>query len=537
MNQKLERLTRDALENIWDQYPEDASTQGVHKHDSRLSRWSAEARADFAARLEADLRSVQRVVEEEKLSPRDRRDARLLEAGLRMHLCELREVRPAERNPGHALSIALDGVFILLVREHAPLEERLGRVADRCEDLPRVLREARAALNDVPVIFAQYALNVCDGTKDLLDGALLPLAATVKEPLRSRVRDAAARALAAVKSYRAEIEHDVLPRASGAFAVGRATFEFKLRNDHFLDYDAPSLRALGERVYADTLREMQAVADGIRPGTPLAQVLAELKHDHPPREKFLDAYRDEMVRARDFVAAKKLATLPPGEELAVIETPAHLRSVVPFAAYQAPAPYEKRQMGFFFVTPPENDEAASGHATAGVAVTSLHEGYPGHHLQLSVANRVQSPARWEFGNSTYAEGWALYCEEMMFEEGFFRGPAERLWQLKDQLWRACRVVLDVDLHTGAISFDDAVRYLVERAFGETPNARAEVLRYCMTPTQPQSYVVGKMAFLELREKVRARQGAAFRLGEFHDRLLATSTVPPALAAEEVLEGL
>jgi uncharacterized protein (DUF885 family) len=538
MDEKLQRLTREALETIWEQYPEDATMQGVHAHDGRLARWSDEARRAFAAKLERHLEAL-RALDGAALTARDRRDARLLEAGLRMHLCDLLEVRPAERNPGHALSMGLDGIFILMVREHAELPERLARIAERCDELVRVVREARAALKDVVPEFARYALSVCDGAKELLQGGVGKLAEQAPEPVRARVHAAAERALAAVKAYRDEVEREVLPRANAGFAVGRKTFEFKLRNDHFLPYDAPGLRALGERVYDSTLAEMRAVASRIRPGAELKDVLAELKKDHPPHDRFLDAYRGEMVRARAFVLEKKLATIPEGEELAVIESPAHLRSVIPFAAYQPPAPYEKRQMGFFFVTtpPPGDEDAAGGHASAGVPVTSLHEGYPGHHLQLAVANRVGTPARWEFGNAVFAEGWALYCEEMMYEEGFFRGDADRLWQLKDQLWRACRVVLDVDLHTGAIGFDGAVKFLVERAFGEEPNARAEALRYCMTPTQPMSYVVGKMALLDLRDRYRARRGAGFTLGEYHDRVLATATVPPALAAEEVMEGL
>ena len=137
----------------------------------------------------------------------------------------------------------------------------------------------------------------------------------------------------------------------------------------------------------------------------------------------------------------------------------------------------------------------------------------------------------------FAKGWALYCEEMMHEEGYFTDPMTRLFQLKDMLWRACRVVIDVRLHTGRTTFAEAVDFLVENSMLERPSAEAEVKRYVLTPTQPMSYLVGKLAIMEMREEVKRRLGRRFSLNDFHAAILSAGTVPPALLRDALWEKL
>jgi len=172
-----------------------------------------------------------------------------------------------------------------------------------------------------------------------------------------------------------------------------------------------------------------------------------------------------------------------------------------------------------------------------LSLTAIHEAWPGHHLQLFHAAGAGSRLRRLADSAVFAEGWALYCEELMYEQGFFVDPLTRLYQLKDLLWRACRVVIDVGLHTGTMSFEQAVEFLVEQALLERVNAETEVRRYVQTPTQPMSYLLGKHRLLEIREEVRARLGRRFDLYDFHEALLGCGTVPPSLARLELEEKL
>ena len=175
-----------------------------------------------------------------------------------------------------------------------------------------------------------------------------------------------------------------------------------------------------------------------------------------------------------------------------------------------------------------------GHVLPGIPVTTVHEGYPGHHLQISLANRVRSSVRRQVWTPVMVEGWALYCEEMMGEQGFYADPRTRLLQLKDHLWRACRVVIDVGLHTEKLSFEEAVRMLVEVARLEPAGATGEVKRYTKTPTQPLSYAVGQREIRALRDEVRAAEGGRFSLGRFHDRLLQYGSIPISLIRARLL---
>jgi uncharacterized protein (DUF885 family) len=166
-------------------------------------------------------------------------------------------------------------------------------------------------------------------------------------------------------------------------------------------------------------------------------------------------------------------------------------------------------------------------------IVALHEAYPGHHLQLVHANGHPSRLRRFFTNNVFCEGWALDCEQLMRDLGFIGSPIGHLMQLRDQLWRACRVVIDAGLHTRGMTVEEAVRWLVEEARLEEPNAISEVKRYTTSPTQPMSYLIGKREVLRLRDEYRGRVGDGFTLRAFHDALLSHGTIPPALVRQEL----
>jgi uncharacterized protein (DUF885 family) len=161
--------------------------------------------------------------------------------------------------------------------------------------------------------------------------------------------------------------------------------------------------------------------------------------------------------------------------------------------------------------------------------TSVHEGYPGHHLQFACANRHPSIARLLAADHAHelVEGWAHYCEQLMYEQGFTSGPEVRFVQLEDMVWRACRVIIDIELCSGRMRFGDAVDMLVAEAGMPRPQAEAEVRRYTYTPGYQLSYLYGKHLLLQLRQRRMRQQGAAFDLRDFHDRVLYAGALPAA----------
>jgi len=234
-----------------------------------------------------------------------------------------------------------------------------------------------------------------------------------------------------------------------------------------------------------------------------------------------------MVRARQHLVDHDIVTVPPDERIEVMQTPDYLRNVIPFAAYFSPPKFDPNPKGIYIVTRSVDDDpnAMREHNFSAISNTSIHEAYPGHHLQLAVANGHPSLTRLAVDAPEFVEGWGMYSEQMMREQGFDDAPTFRLNMHTDAIWRACRIILDVRMHRGEVGVEEAVAFLVEHTSFEEPNARAEVRRYTYTPTYQLSYLLGKVLLLGLRADEQARLGGAFSLRDFHDTLLRNGSLP------------
>lgn len=516
----------------WRIHPTRATAVGVHAHDRELERHDDASREDQARHLRDYLRHFERV---SPANAGETLDRDLVIGQIRWRLRELEEVRTHARNPLPYVEVPLSVLYLMAVREYAPAEERARHARERLVDWSRVLDEARENLTDASPVLVEAAAATARGGLALLD-SVLPLnlgAALEDDPTEFAGWDNALRgAESALLGFADWLENDLGPRASGDFALGRDAFEAALRDLHGIHDSAPELMRYGEALKERTEEELTALAREIDAGRDWREVIESLKDEHPSADELIEAYAREVDRARAFVEERGLVSLPPGEELEVTATPEFLRPLIPYAAYLPPAPHEVEQKGFFFVTPPPNGDSTvlRDHSRHGIPVTALHEAYPGHHLQLTHSNRAAGEARRVFHTPVFAEGWALYCEEVMWEEGYYTDPRARLFQLKDLLWRACRVVVDVGLHTEGWTREEAIDYLVGETGLERPNAEIEVRRYCAEPTQPLSYAVGKREVMSLRDRYQERVGTNFRLRDFHDELLSWGTVPPTLIA-------
>lgn len=441
------------------------------------------------------------------------------------------------RNPGGAVDECLGGVYALVIRDFAPLPERMKSILGRLREVPRVLSEARATIipEQVPPVWAQVALESARQGIGLLAG-FIPMLAQATPKLQEEVNTAAQTAAAALQEYADWIEQTILPAAKGEFAVGRELFDEILREDHMVSYDSRALLATGWRLLEDTERQMQEVAKQIDPNKTVAAILEESKNNHPTADGLLDAYRQNMADARQFVIDHQIATIPSGESIRIEPTPEFMRPIIPYAAYNMPGFLEPVQEGVFIVTPVDaqaDPEAAEkklrGHPWADIPVTALHEAYPGHHLQLVVSNQTSTLPR-KFGawlSSLFVEGWAFYCEELMEQLGFISQPIQKLARLQAQQWRAARIILDVSLHVKQMGIEEAIDFLVQRAGLEPDDAKAEVRRYTMSPTQPQCYLMGKMQILDIvADYKRSFPQAGMR--QMHDAILASGSLPPRL---------
>jgi len=436
-----------------------------------------------------------------------------------------------ELNPNLYLQELLYGIYILITRDFDTARERAVSITRRLMQVGITLKNAKKHLKSPPKVFVESSVTTCQGAVSFFNSVIPEFSKGITGALHDALTEANEEAIAELEKFGEYLEKKLLPKCKKHFAFGKTNYNFILKHQHRLPYSSDDLISISQKAIKSIEASLKKQAKMIDKKKGWQEIVEEIKEDHPSSQALIGAYKREMKRARDFVEALDLVTFPEGEEIDVVQTPDFAKPLIPYAAYVNPAPFDQSQVGTFWVTTTfglsqdEANERLKGHANAGLAVTALHEAYPGHHLQLTKANQNKRLIRHLADTSVFAEGWAFYCEEMMWEQRFYDDPKQRLLQLKDALWRAYRVLIDVGLHAKTISFDEAVKMLVDKAGLEEPNAFTEVLRYCQSPTQPMSYYIGKIEIDSLLEDYKKAKGNDFKLKTFHNELLSHGTIP------------
>jgi uncharacterized protein (DUF885 family) len=284
---------------------------------------------------------------------------------------------------------------------------------------------------------------------------------------------------------------------------------------------------LGEDLFKKTKNDLSTLAEELAPGKGIEQVARQIQENHPRIEGVLSAYQRAMESARQFVKDKELVSFPPKEELHIVPTPEFRRHEIPFAAYLSPSPKDPNQVGYYYVTPVTDDDLLREHNWVGLENTSVHESYPGHHLQFSIANTIPAAStlpRLMNESSVFYEGWALYCEQLMQEQGFLKSKEHRFVMLKDRLWRALRIIIDVKTQTGEMTYDEAADLMVRELHFPRPQACADLNWYSQSPAVPMGYALGWSIINRLRQQEQLRLGRRFDLCEFHDKLLSAGSI-------------
>ena len=540
----LNRNTEARLRQIGEEYlrghyafnPTEGTAAGLHEYDAHLESRSAEAVAREARRLRATLADLARVAEW-RLSPESRYDYLVLQSHARARLLELEELRPWQRDPNIYNALASSSVDNLLKRNYAPFEQRLAALLARERQIPRLLGEARANLQNPPRIHTETAISQVRGGLDFFTRVVPQMferagGSQLNAARRAEFHDANQSAIAALRSFLAWLEADLLPRSGGDFAIGAENFRKKLLYEEMVDTPLDALAREGERELRRTQEDMRALAEEVAPGAGVNGALRLLEREHPTAGGLVGEARSELDRIRAFVRAEELLTPPSQENLLVAETPEYARSLS-FASMDVPGPFERvATEAYYYVTPPDpawtprqQEEHLGYFNRYAMTIFSIHEVYPGHYYQLLSLKRSPSRVRASLGAASFVEGWAHYCEQMMLDEGFGgNNPKLRLAQLNASLLRLCRYLAGIRMHTAGMTYEQAVEFFVREGFLARVNAEREARRGTMDPTY-LVYSLGKMQILKLREDWRRQMGDSFRLGEFHDRLLSYGMPP------------
>ena len=515
---RLRRLVRDN--------PILGTAIGLHALDDELGDGGREA---ILAELEADRRHLAEV---EALDPADLSATARFERDLELHnvrrsILDADVLRIWERR-SLALDTIGDGLFLLFARDHAPLPERLEAIAGRLEAIPEYLDQSRSrAVGPQVRTWQQLEIETAAEIPTFLDEIVAAADGAVGEPERRRLGRAADAAKVAVELYATWLE-GTLADGTDDWPIGRERHDALVAHRAFDGLDADEILELGWQKLAEGKAARIAAAREVDPDASEAEVVDRVKSDQPADfAAALTAYETAMHRARAHLIERDLVTVPADERIDVIETPEYLRNVIPFAAYFEPATFDRDPKGIYIVTPSvgHDPNAMREHNYASISNTSIHEAYPGHHLQLDTARRHPSLTRLLADAPEFTEGWGMYSELMMRENGFDDDPRFRVVMHTDAIWRACRIILDVRMHRGEVTLDEAVEFIVGHTSFERANAAAEARWYTYRPTYPLSYLLGRTLLLKLRADEQARLGDAFSLKGFHDSLLRNGSLP------------
>ena len=528
---QFDALVRARFDATMQSFPVFATYLGLDEHDGRLADGSREqmlaeidaARA-FATAVEA--------IDESALSPYFGIERELALFATRRQIFDDDVHRVWERRVNATDEIA-DGIFLTFARGMRPLEERLSAIASRLEAAPRHIEQQKTRFDGpAPVrLWNEMELESTGSVTSLFNEVVAAARKHLGDDHAEvrRLEKASAAAAQALDGYAAWLR-ERLASATDDFALGTERYDELIGLRAFDGLDTDQILAIGEEQLASNREARQRVAREIDAGATEHEVVDRVKSDHPADfAQALKEYRQAMDQARHYIVDHDIASMPEGESITVTETPEYLRNVMPFAAYFSPPKFAASQgrKGLYIVTPSVGNDAGAmrEHNYASIFNTSIHEAYPGHHQQLAAAITHPSLVRVLVDAPEFVEGWAMYCEQMMREEGFDTAPEHTLMMYTDTIWRACRIILDIKLHRGDVTISDAVDFMVEQTGFERANAVAEVNRYTYTPTYQLSYLLGKVLLLRLRDDEKARLGDRFSLRGFHDAMLREGSLP------------
>ena len=550
--QTFRLLTDQYFDQLFHFNPSGGTSVGFHQYDTELEDYSAASVAAQTAFLHAYDKKLA-ALDPKALDASDAADLLVLESNIKSQLLSLEVIRNWEKNPDNYSSGITGSVFVIMERNYAPADTRLRAVVARERKMPQVLAEARKNLKNPPRIFTEIALEQIDGLVGFFQSDVPAAFAEAKDSItKADFAKSNAAVIQALKDYGAWMKTDLLPRSNGDYKLGADTFRKKLLYDEMVDIP---LDHLLEVAYADLHKnqaEFARVAKEIDSTKTPQEVLAELALIHPAPDKLLAAFHDQFDALIAFIRTHHIVTIPSDVQPTLEETPPFERATTQ-ASMDPPGPYETHsKQAYFNVTLPEKDwtpEHVAEHMAAfnegTIVSTSVHEAYPGHYVQFLNVPYLQSKVRKLTGASSNIEGWAHYCEQMMLDEGYAAAPPDatpeqvrtakliRLGQLQDALLRDARFVNSIKLHTGQETFEQAVDVFVKEGYQSPSIGLMETKRGTADATYLY-YTLGKLQILKLREDLKAKQGAAFNLQQFHDEFLRQGPVPNKIIRKALL---
>jgi uncharacterized protein (DUF885 family) len=557
-NVQLETFFRRYLDESFALRPLEATRLGDHRFDDQLDDLSAKARAHWAEHTRATLDALPQQIDYAKLTRPAQIDYEILQNELTTSLWLDENTHPFEQDPRTYNDYINDSVYLLLTQSTLPAQTNLANAIARMGRIPAILTAARQNLKNPPRTHTETAIRQNRGAigfyeHDLFD--LVPI--TDQTPA---LKEAAAHVAALLKDYQQFLEKELLPRANGDWRLGKEKFARKLELTLNAGVSADELLAQAESEFARVEREMYTIARQLwsryyprealppddAPGrrSTVQRVLNAIAQDHGRPEDLTRDVRQTVSEIKRFIADRDILRLPEPDHCQIIEMPEFQRGNST-AFMNAPPPLDPNASGYYAVSPPPKDWDAARvrsyleeYNNYMLQILTLHEAYPGHYVQLDYANRNPSLIRKVLGSGAYIEGWAVYTEQMMLDQGYGIGDLPlRLTQLKFYLRAVGNTILDYKMHCASMRDDEALDLLMNHAFQSEGEARLKVIRAQQSSCQLSTYFAGRMGHYRLRQQIERELGEHFNLGRYHEAVLDPGPVPMKYLPELVRNKL
>lgn len=543
---QLEAFFRAHLEESFRLRPLEATLLGDHRFDSLLDDLSPAARAGWTAHARRQLAALPQQVPYDSLSDDGKVSYGILRDELARSIWLAENTRPFEEDPRVYGAYISDSVYSLLTQSTLPKETNISNAVARMALIPRVVEAAKSTLTTPPPSVLETAVLQNRGAIRFYEQELFTLVGDT--PQLAALKQAAAPVVEALRRHQRFLEEELRPKATGEWRLGKEKFARKI--ELVLDAGMSADRILAD-AEAELLRvrsEMYVVARQLWskyfPQLPLppddpagrsltvSQVVRKVAEDHGPPEMLIADARATTGRIKEFIREHDILRLPEPDRCLILEMPEFRRGNS--AAYLDPAlPLDAQGASTYAVSPPPADWSAARirsfleeYNRHMLQILTIHEAYPGHYVQLEYSNRSKSLIRRTLASGVFTEGWAVYTEQMMLDQGYGAGDLPlRLNQLKFYLRTVANAVLDHKMHCSALTDEQALRFLMDDAYQSEGEARLKIIRAKQSSTQLSTYFVGRMAMYRLRQQTQRELGDQFDLGRYHEAVLDHGSVP------------
>lgn len=568
-NHALAQSADEALSAFFRQYldetsalrPLSATQLGDHRFDRQLEDLSAASRARWVEHTRQSLAALPRRVDYARLSRERQVDFEIIRHELEKSIWLAENTNPFENDPRVYNDYLNDSVFLLLAQSSLPKETNIANAIARMAHLPRVVESAKANLRRPPRVFVETAIRQNRGAIAFYEAEIFEYAG--RTPQRAALKAATVSVLAALGSYQEFLEKDLLPRADGEWRLGREKFARKLDLELDCGLTADQVLADAEAEFDRVQREMYVIArqlwshyfpnlalppdDAVGRREAVQRVLGEIAKSHGTPRSLVRDVKATSKGLHRFLHDHPVVPLPQPDRCQIIEMPEFQRGNST-AYMNSPPPLDTNAAGFYAVSPPPKDWSVERiksyfeeYNDQMLRILTIHEAFPGHYVQFEYANAHGSLPRNVLSSGPYVEGWAVYTEQMMLDQGYGAGDlALRLTQLKFYLRAVANAILDHKMHCTAMSDDEAMKLLVEGAYQSEGEARLKVIRAKQSSAQLSTYFVGRMGHYRTRQQISRELGERFSLPRYHRAVLELGPVPvkylPELVRRRLGEG-